>query len=267
MKNMMLFVISGILVACSSPQDPYSYKEEFIIQGTLYVNEGIDSFMVTRTLPLDNNYDSTKAAVPTAVIKILSESGVQTILRPSNKFPGAWEDTTFIISPLTRYFLTIEIPGYEIITAETKTPGSLPIIMANKDSLSFIGDAFNEDSLAIEWAQVSGANYYFISVNYMGPDSAIETSKPFEGYKPVANLRRFRGTWVAVNRARLYGFLHRFIGPHRLQITAMDENLSNYVKTQFQSDRTLNEPISNIQHGIGYFGSGSRQQMDYKLKL
>lgn len=265
-KLSFIFLISALIWGCTSPADPYNYREEIVVKAILYAGEGIDSIKITRTVPLDQAYDYETAAVKNASVKIQSETGEFTTLTYLPEKSGCYGDSAFIIKPNTNYFLTIDIPGFEQITGQTTTPGDFTLLSQNKNSFSYTADAFGNDSLVVSWNEVANNNYYLVSTTYIGPDSsAIETSKEEDTETGTKEELKTRAAFTTRTSFRMIGFLHKYFGSYRVTVTAMDKNLFDYIRTQNQNDRRLNEPIFSVKKGIGYFASGSRKKAFYEV--
>ncbi|NUQ82843.1 MAG: DUF4249 family protein [Bacteroidetes bacterium] len=259
-----------LFTACEAPTDPDLYKPEVVVKAFLPVGEGIDSVYISQVLPLTAGYTFEQAALSGVIVRVTDQDGNSTQLTEYAGKRGIYGDLSYVIKPKTTYSLYVEAAGFPVITATTTTPGALNPLIVNKTVLSYIGDSFNGDSLTIRWNEVEGSVNYLVSVRYTGPDSSkIRIESDFnddedENFEEDPNVQ---SSWVNRTNGRLYGFFHKFYGPHRVTIVAMDQNLYNYIKTQFQSSRQVNEPLFNLSSGVGYFASGSRRSVDYQLNF
>ena len=265
MKN-IISVFAILISGCTSPADPYTYREEIVVKAALYAGEGIDSIKISKTVPLDQAYDIQSAGVTNAVVEIQSGTGEITALSPVHGKPGTYSDSLFIIKPNTTYFLTVNVPGFEKITGKTTTPDVFTQLTQNKNNFSFSADALNKDSLVVSWNEVANNNFYLVSTTYIGPDSsAIEISKENDDEPGTKEDQKTRSIYTKQTRFRAVGFFHKYYGSFRMTVTAMDINLFNYSNTQFQDKRELNEPTFSVKNAIGYFASGSRKKVYYEV--
>lgn len=256
----ILFLISG----CNSPDDPFDYKTEIIVECILYVNEQIDTLRVHRTLPVDHKYNKTEAGIGKAIVKIFSEVGDTINMLPTKGKPGSYYDPTqTFVRPATQYHLEIDYPGGKRITGTTITPDTFTVLPPTHRVVTYL-----YDTNIVRWTRSNYAAAYLILVSNIDfVRTKIERDQDISPDNQYHNNEvPTIWTFTLGISTPLYPWLYNYYGFHQITIIAMDSNLYDYAWTMYQDKMRLNEPSFHLNNALGFFGSGVREYFDYEIR-
>jgi len=253
-----------LMNGCTSPQDPFSYKEEYVVSCMLYVNEGIDTLKLRRTLPVDQTYDDQKAGINNARVKISDEFGDETQLTAIDNPIGCYVDRTgFQIHPHTRYFLTINLSNGKQIAGDTVTPDTFSVSAPQNRTIKYL-----QDTNTVRWTKAKGASAYVVIVTNLEQNK----TKIDRGNEIISDNQYFSKdaatiwTFTLERSTSLYSWLYNYYGVHRVAVVAVDTVTYDYLWTMYQDKMQLNEPSYHLNNAVGYFGSGSRRSFNYEVR-
>lgn len=252
-----------LMIGCASPQDPFSYNEEYVVSCMLYVNEGIDTLKLRRTLPVDQPYDGQKAGIDDAQVTISDEFGHEARLTPVDGLIGSYVDGTgFQILPLTEYFLTIRLLNGKQITGATVTPDTFTVFPPQNRRVSYL-----QDTNVVRWSKAAGSSAYIVTVTNLE-----QTRRRIDRENNILPDDQYFSrdavtVWTVTLETftPLYSWLYNYYGIHRVAVIAVDTVAYDYVWTMYQDKMRLNEPQYHLNNAVGYFGSGSRRSFTYEV--
>lgn len=292
----ILTLIIVSIIGCSDDKEDPAYEEKIAVYAYLYVDEPVShaTVLVNKTLPIDDYYELQDAVVDAEVT--LEKMGNRGTISNSWSFsavasnPGyyATEDTTWI-EETTTYRLTIEVEGFDTITAETTTPykmtmlGHPPTIPPGTDSTEFhnygispydlveyplifrcenpeqfgMCDAYCEE----EWYNAKYINSPPGLGDYPEEEEQYDGGPQGEprhifGFSRIKDLTKVDEMGEDVYMIEWYGGMIVFFGRYTISILTMDSNYHKYLYTEHP------ELNGGIENGIGVFGSASRFQYD-----
>ncbi|MBN1782974.1 hypothetical protein JW948_17705 [bacterium] len=279
MRQLILFALIitlGLTVThCDkNPSEP-AYQEEVMIFGYLWGNEPLDAshaISIKTTQPLSEAYDDARAAVRNAVVTLTdSASGEVWTLHDADAAPGMYYNDAIMIRPLNAYTLTVETEN-RTVTAVTRVPVELDLITELKtDSLN---DAYQknlgyEKPVYVECDCADDAvilvdmfcEEYWEDAEYINPFFGYEKPETREDYDMGVNgePRHIQAilTYQDLvspdfdNRHTVYWYASMIVyyGRNTMQITAIDENYTNYIFDE--------HPVysGGVVNGLGLFAS------------
>ncbi|TVR12818.1 MAG: DUF4249 family protein [Balneolaceae bacterium] len=280
-----LFLLSLFLLAgCNSYQQD-DYEELVVIEGYAVANRPLPHIRVSKTLPVDREYNLSEAAITNALVQLvlLDENGNDEEIFPYNfseyfdRFyvPSA-EAMEHTVLPMRTYRLDVSFNHRdEIIRAYTTVPDQVKIIGDVEDFIVYQSDEQLEILIA-EGRRTQKQSVYVFSAIAQNP--VVENLTPFfrasvddgnielvdlinnaSGLINEGNFQRnedgsvtLRFPWIGV----------AFFGPNLVVTSSVDTNLDAIVRSQqLQLGGSTLPPgeipnlIYNVEGGIGVFGS------------
>jgi hypothetical protein len=262
----IFFSISLLAIAltgCTEPTQPDKYSRKLVISAFLIAEQPIDSVFITRTAGISEYYDPALLAITDAVVQITlvdtvnSSANVTYTLLHDAANPGRYYSSATIL-PLRTYLLSVNAPGYPLVSGRTSVPDTFSIV--NRDE---IPDTvlFDPNSAAYTLRWNSGRNNfgYVISVtsvdtdaNYIPDDwhgSGDEKPDRSSSGFIMPNNNSIAIPWLAIS----------YYGRNDIVIEAVDSNyfefLRQYVVSQGPEIRQIRY---NLTNGAGVFGSSAR---------
>jgi hypothetical protein len=262
-----------LLSGCDSAPTRPKYVEEIAVSACLYVGETIsnsNAFILTRTRPVDEYYDSGEAAIRDAVVTLRADGATrEDTLRMVA--PGRYANPAFVVRPLTTYHLKAQAGG-ATITASTTTPIAFDVLRAPRVLPDVMRHAAIADSFPLVVDCRDPEQIFFVDVycleeyqnaRYVYRMGTAEHPKDYAEYggdngepRHISTYFRLKdlGGGEAGYRISFYGDMMAFYGEYQVGIFSIDQNYYSYL---YRDRPELN---GGINGGIGVFGSACRRQ-------
>lgn len=270
MRRLINYLIFPLLIsmACES-ESPLAPEAMLpVIRAYIYAGEPVKDIQITWTVPLGS--DSLDAPpVNDARVWLLKDSQEYALtLSPgdSGYYHYAGDDLT--IGAGDELGLRVLIDG-NLSTAKTRVPAAPENVSLSGDTLT-ISSAFfgpghqgmgpgmgvidSSSSIIIKWDGEQDAQYYVVFEVMDENPKAIETFFPGGGDAPIG-MRRFLSppmpmSFYVISRMNL-----SFYGEYRAKVYRVNQEYADLYQSRQQDSRDLNEPLSNIENGLGVFSA------------
>jgi hypothetical protein len=259
-----IFIIISVFIfftGCEESTQSSDYSDQLVVSAFLMAEQPMDSVFISHTGTLFEYYSPGKYAITNAVVKITmvdsvhpSASHTVTLLHDGNH-PGRYYSSEKVL-PLRTYLLSVEAPGYPVVTGKTSVPDTFSIINRSEfpDTISFNPAA---PAHTLFW---NASNNY---VDYIGAIASMDTAaqdipsdfrraddpKPDKTALFIFNSPHTTSVsiiWLAFN----------YYGRNYITMKAVDYNYYDYLRQYIVSGGTeLRQMRYNISNGIGVFGS------------
>lgn len=288
-----------VSLACDT-LEPSSFEPDVVVEAYLVAGETLSDVRLTRTVPIDQEYDADSLGVIGAEvhIELLTEGGEveQTypyLARPlsngryvldTRKLDLEGRDTRPSVQPLRSYRLVVQPPeSNQTITSVTTVPDTFQVLHVSSDSVVYRSD----EPLIIE---VSGSTYPGRQNVFVLTTTALEPSvsglTPFakavydngdvsiaelaENASPPLNEENFERRSDGSLRAQYPWLGVSFYGRNRVTLRTLDENLYDFIRSQSvqQGGSTLPpgeipNVLERVNGGRGVFGSVAEEGVEF----
>jgi hypothetical protein len=263
--NIIPFVLAAVFFAgCEQSSQPNEYSNQLVVSAFLIAEQPIDSVFVTRTEDLFKNYSLRDCAITNALVRItlvdtINPAGnVTYTLTHDSNHPGRYYSSSIVV-PLRTYLLSVEAPGYPLITGKTSVPDTFSIINKNIFPDTVVYDPLLS-SHKLNWSSSRNYSDYIGSATSLDPLAAdipndfrsAADPKPNKTeifYFNSPNINSVEIVWLAVN----------YYGRNLITVDAVDYNYYNFIRQYVVSGRTeLRQIKYNIVGGLGVFGASAR---------
>lgn len=281
----LMLMVAASFTACD-PYEQDDYVEQVVVQSWLIADEPLPMLKLSRTVPINQVYNFDNAAISNAMVdvRLLNASGqVERSFTYYNSAPGIYlpiEDNV-PVEPLRRYELLVRIDGKPDVTAQTLVPGRFETVGQNNSRIKYQGTEQLE--LEVTRSVYPGRqNYYVFTIETLDPENAELT--PFYAdvlddedrsdvfinqsgilfeantdLDPIKNTLKFKLPWIGV----------AFYGPTRITTNVIDDAMYNFIRTKdvqlggsTLSPGEINNVATNVNNGIGIFGSYARSSIE-----
>ncbi len=295
-RGAAFLLLMTVFISCSEQPTAPNFEPKLVVNGFLKLGSGVDSIMVSRTVPIDQKFDPALSRVTDAVVRIRRAGGrwQQLAQYPPAPIRGAQGNViaqtggvyylpkdSLEVEAATTYELSVAALGQHV-TAQTTVPEQLEIIEMNR------GERFGErplffDDDTIEYvsgASFADAPFFTVFWNHV-PNVTIYRMLADADNGEFANV--IRDTTTAANifkedlekreepfgfniaddvnlqpmRGRIIWLYYYFYGWHTMRLLAVDEAYARYQQGQFAEEQIQETPRSNINGGFGVFASYS----------
>jgi len=256
------FFVLITLNCTTEPSEPI-FKEQVIVNAYLYVDKGIDSVFVSKSLGIEEPYSYEKAAVNTADVFISVDNKTYQLFEYIEK-PGAYylPYDSLVVTAGKEYRLEIHV-GEKIVRANTTAPAQVQIDSINTDTTDHLGTQFE-----LFWHKTDWAAGYLVSAIAKSTSELVDlgaigdarlgmfdddTLKAFPQIMnfPVNELDTlFQMPW----------FMFWYYGESNVKLYAIDQNLFDLSTSpsMFQPQSSeFEQPTYHVDGGIGIFAAVS----------
>ena len=279
-----LITLFGCLSGCDSVST--DTEPSVVVEAYLEAGASFGQVRLSRTIGIDQRYDSTSAAVRNADVQVrrLGDDGtVEEVIPYAERQtqPGVYRTLAGpIVQPFSTYELMATIPeAGGVVRARTIVPGSFDVIEAGPDTVEYQGPRQVE---VLTTRSMYPGRQAILVFSTESLEPAIEALTPFyrdvvddgdeddlKDYlineSPPLNEDGYQIDESGHLRVKVPWLAFAFYGQNRLRMNAIDDNLFDFVRSQNvqQGGSTLApgeipDVIDHIEGGTGVFGSYAR---------
>ena len=276
---LILLIISGCELYLED-----GYEEYYSVQSYLIANEQLPEIRLTKTLPIEADFDQNSIAVTDADVEIRLLDADRSIakrfqynhLKTGRYLPADSADT--FVKPGKPYQLFVNLPNGSVLEAITYVPGDFSVLNKPNDRYPYQG-AQKIEMLCSPSSFPGRQSYYLFTARAHNTDK--EKLTPF-----YQDLVQNKGAWINsyyINNSEITNqdkyqkdsdgnillevpwSVFAFYGQNEIIVNAIDDNIYDYLR--FHDDLTDGTTLANgetqnirynINGGIGIFGSMAR---------
>ncbi|MFK7922320.1 MAG: DUF4249 family protein [Bacteroidia bacterium] len=256
----LLWAILALCTACTQPNTVIEFESAIVVQGYLYAGQTVKGIELSALIPF---------GADSSIIPDWDQMAVE-IIHQAESFPlsqrtsgsGIFDEASETLSILEGETYLLQINYHEEILSASTTvppkPNSLQISenVMERTQIDFSqgqgpggggGGQAQTDPLEVSWDNPL-ADYFFLLVeNVENNPDPIFLNTPFE--------RNFRfinePTQSAIDIVQPQ--MIEFFGTHQVVLFRVDEDYASLYENREQDSRSLNEPFTNIENGLGIF--------------
>ena len=267
---MILLFTFLIFSNCDESINAISIEENIAVQAYLYAGEQVDDIRLNSTIPLDvdTNYAPPINDAEVFLIKNDKTYELESSAGDSGYYHYSGDD--LIVESGDNFQLLIIYQDYEI-TAETIVPTPPSLVTLSSDELSVpdfssgnmsqIREWMDAGMMSIDvtWESNSNEWFYVTLENIEDDPEEIETMRPdrmmMRVFPPIADTQY---------QIRQPSLTH--LGKHKINIYAVNIEYANLYSSRNQDSRDLQEPLTNIEGGLGVFTSFAADTAFFTVK-
>ena len=274
MNKSILYLISIFLIsqACTDETAESPFVNTVVVAAYIYAGQPAKNFKVTRLIPF--NADSTdEFYINDAEIDIIhNEKPYRLILSPGDSgyyhYPG--EDLRILASET--YELRMNYFGEEInaFTTVPEKPDGLEITTQELfvEPIYEFFDLRNRNigDVDILWSNDHAEYYYVLIDNVETNPTNIDVNGILENFKGGRNFS-FITQPTQLDIYRMRGFNLQQYGTHRATLFKVNQEYADLYESNEQDSRDLNEPLNNINNGLGIFTSFNSDSLFFEVSV
>ena len=251
------FALLALFAGCTNnPVGPD--QTQVVLQGYLYAHEPVSDIQVATSMAIGGS-DSVENPITNASV-ILTKNGTAYKLSPNSAQPGyySYPGSDLTVGEGDSFSIEIDAAGRHI-SATTVVPPKPQQLALSMTTLRFQADSIRStfagtrtrlvglDSGVVSWSNPAG-DFYFVVIESVDPNRQL--MRP-----DTLFTRRFisqptdQSTYMINNNSILY------TGLHVLRLYRVNKEYADLYRSRLQDSRTLNEPLTNVQNGLGIFSA------------
>jgi len=254
-RNIFLLYVIFIFFGCEENISTETNKDLIVVQGFVYANQPVKDIFLSEVLPLGTE-DTLAPPINNAEVIIKKDENSYSLIQDDNRegfyyYPG----NDLIISSGDDVFLEVNVNDHKI-TAQTTVPSKPTNLKLNSEILpipEFTPGSGNRPpdldySIKLNWNNFDNS-YYYVTIN-----NIERNPTPID-----LNTGKFASRFVSEpsvsSEYRVSFGLITHLGEHRLILYKVNQEYVDLYESRDQDSRALNEPLTNIENGLGVFSA------------
>lgn len=287
MKKATIILFTAFLFISCELYDQDDYNQEYVIESYLIANQKLPNLYISTTSPIFEEYDRDTNGITNATV-ILREFDPQGNLNWTepliNVEKGTYRAINKSLIVLPRHLYTLEVTiqsDNHMVRAETVVPDTFSIRKINATSLVYQG--LQQFELDLSPSFYPGRQGFYVFANEtldplnakMTPFYADSDGDREDFYRVSSGIVNETSTGQNGNTIIELKFPWigiAFYGPNRLSTSAIDDNMYDFIRSvtiqqggSTQSPGEIENFISNVEGGIGVFGSFAQVSVDVEV--
>lgn len=265
MKDILNIIIVIFVViymnGCTESSPLISDEDIVVVWGFVYANEPITDIKLTRTLPLDADSLSEFSTINDAeVAVIVNEDRFECELAGGDSGYYQYLANDLSINSGDQISIEIDWQGQSIIGESTVPypPSGLEVesnimeIPNFSDFQSLLDWRFSEKrEVIVTWGKESEEDWFYVVLkNLENSPTPIDINSNFS-----ERMREIIFPPVQDNSYRIRLPLIEFLGLHEIRVYRVNREYVDLYESRKQDTRDLNEPLTNIDGGLGVFSA------------
>jgi hypothetical protein len=269
MKTLYLTILcplSFLFFSCNNDTSTNPSEERIVVRGYIYANEPVWDIQITHTLQL-GSADSTAPPINNAQVTLV-KNNINYVLTPSEGDSGYYRyaGNDLVIETGDQVELHVAYEHADI-TAKTVVPSPPSGITLDKTEIyvpNFFG-GFPHDTTAVDpgtgfdrsnseltvtWDNDPNALFYVVVQNV--EENPIEIGTGFRGF---GGNGRFVFPPTNQNQYQINAMSLTHYGKHIVRVYRVNQEYADLYGSRTQDSRELNEPLTNIEGGLGIFSA------------
>jgi|TARA_Y100000310_G_scaffold257429_1_gene265492 hypothetical protein len=257
----LAFLILIYVSGCTESSPLISDEDLMVVWGFVYANEPITDIKLTRTLPLDADSSSEFSTINDAeVAVIVNGDRFECELASGDSGIYQYLANDLSINSGNQTSIEIEWQGQSIKGESTvpQPPSGLELesnimeIPNFSDRQSFMEWRQSENQeVVVTWETESEDDWFYVVLKNLEQNpTPIEINSTFS-----ERMREIIFPPVQDNSYRIRLPLIEFLGLHEIQVYRVNREYVDLYESRAQDTRDLNEPLTNIEGGLGVFSA------------
>jgi hypothetical protein len=270
-----IFLLFIVFFGCDSTSVLEPEIDQVVVQAFLYANEPVTDIKLTRTLALGSE-DSLAPPINDAVV-YLDRNGTRydSIASAGDSGYYHYPGTDLVVENGDVFQIVVSYFG-KLASGTTEVPSSPTNVSISSTTLPIPTEmTFPPDpnkinaSVTVSWDSIPGALFYVTVDNIEVNPQEIDTFGG--GFRPPGGgmkggPQRFISAPGSSNEYQVNRFMVTHYGNHLVRVYRVNQEYADLYISRQQDSRDLNEPLSNIQNGLGVFSAFNSNSVTFTAR-
>lgn len=271
MKQITILLIAAFLIiaGCTQETPLEPSNDQIVVRGYIYAGEPVNDIQITTTLPLGSE-ESKAPPVNDARVSLIKEGESYTLVPSagdSGYYHYAGDDLT--VESGDEFEIRVEYDG-NVTTGKTVVPCPPEDVTLSSNKLviptTFVwGGGVNDSTrfITINWKEDASSLFYVVVENI--EENPVEITGFGAQLSGNEIRRRFVFPPTNNNEFRIQRFSVSYYGDHIAKIYRVNQEYADLYQSRNQDSRDLNEPLKNIENGLGIFSAFASQSVSFSV--
>ncbi|MCI5057169.1 MAG: DUF4249 domain-containing protein [Flavobacteriales bacterium] len=271
-KYIALFGLFALLIgACTKPESNEDELKKVVMEAFIFAGEPVDDIRLTELLPFGGE-DTVADPINDADVRIIWRNQTFTLSNEGDSGVYHYAGTDLQINEGELYKIEVDYFG-KTASAFTIVPPPTEGLTITRDTMevfsfeSLIDDPFGidltpTDPIIAEWANPAN-EYFYIVIQNTDPNA-----KPrFEGFEDIFDIIDFFifSEPTQENSYEITDIDISHLGDHEIKVYRVNQEYVDLFTNLDQDSRTLNEPITNVDNGLGVFSAFNSAVVNFEV--
>jgi len=263
------FIIAFMLSGCTKDNTISPVSDQVVVRGYLYAGEPVTDIQLTSLLSLGSQ-DTIAPPVNNAQVSLLKNNHQYDLVASAGDSGYYhYEGNDLTVEAGDQFTIQVAFDNHQI-SGTTQVPEAPQNVTIAKTTLSFpdmdsmweqMQQGISMDSmrqmtnLTVSWEKVENALYYIvvenIDENPVEFESNFGPGPGFGGGGPG----RFISQPIATDEYSVNAMMMTHYGKHQVKVYRVNQEYADLYQSRNQDSRDLNEPLTNINNGLGVFSA------------
>ena len=262
--KLLILTLFIVFLGCTDESPLAPVSESLVVRGYLYSGEPVNDIQITSTLALGSE-DTIAPPINDAQVSLF-KNGVSYNLIASDGDSGYYhyEGTDLTVETGDVFDINVDYGG-NIASGTTTVPAPPSNVTVSANTVFVTttftpGEMHMEDStrtIYINWDEDPSALFYVTIENKEeNPDSIIiDFPFPPGGGIPFNGGGRFISAPTSLNEYQINSRSLPYYGKYEIKVYRVNQEYADLYSSRQQDSRDLNEPLTNINNGLGVFSA------------
>ncbi|MDN5202409.1 DUF4249 family protein [Fulvivirgaceae bacterium BMA10] len=273
MKQLNLNIILALslfaLLACDANEFDPNTTDVVIIEAYLYEGEPVTNVKVSQLIPFVAEEDASYAINDAEISIIWNDQHYPLTLSPGDSGYYHYPGTELEVKIGETYRIELEYFGKLVSATTTVPPGPEGLVLSGTQfEVPPIESFFdlrnrNIENIEIYWDNNDASHHYVLIENIEDNPSPVDVNNILGEFRRGNFQLITRPTNLDVYNVR--GQTLDQYGTYRVKLFKVNQEYVDLYETSEQDSRSLNEPLSNVENGLGIFTSFSYDAVFFEV--
>ncbi|MDP8206458.1 MAG: DUF4249 family protein [Candidatus Electryonea clarkiae] len=266
--NFLLLVSVIAIIGCTEESLVVPENDQIVVRAYLYTGKPVEEIQISSTFLLDEEIE-TAPVINDAQISLIRDSRrFQLIPSPGDSGYYHYPGEDLIILAGEKYLIEVDYFG-SIATAQTIVPPA-PTDVSLSSNLLVVPDfsnftrgsrpEFDNFTFTAYWNNDDNKFFYLVIDNLGSNPPPIDA--PFAGKMANFISQPVRSDSFVVSVGMV-----THLGSHRLIVYRINQEYADMYEWRNQDSRDLNEPLTNIENGLGVFSAFNSDSLFFEVEM
>ena len=256
----LLFLLVVILSACAEESLTENENMSVVVSAFLYANEPVTNILITSSIPLGSE-DTAGTPINDAIVSLI-KNDIEYGLIPSGNNDGYYLYQGSDLSVEHGDQFRIEVVYNDVvITGATEVPSEIVNISISDTEIEIpdmsgftpgMGFEIDTTGITLTWENSDDSYYYVVLETAEADPDTVDNI-----FGRFGRMRRFVSAPFTGSEYTIFGLTLQYLGLHRAILYKVNQEYTDLYESRNQDSRNLNEPLTNINNGLGVFSAFS----------
>ena len=272
MKNIALLFLAmlALSIGCTKESPLSAGSDLVVVRAYLFAGEPVTDIQITGTLPLGSEETEAPPINDAQVWMIKDGRQYDLTLSPGDSGYYYYAGSDLIVEQGDVFEINVA-HNDQVATGKTVVPrppeelalSSTVLYIPTEMTFPFDPAADSASTITVSWKYDSTSLFYAVVENVEENPDSIDSFGGFRG--GPGGLRRFMSTPTSQNEYRIQRFSLSYYGKHTVRIYRVNQEYADLYGSRLQDSRDLNEPLTNIENGLGVFSAFNSVKAEFTV--